>query len=227
MANNNELKHWGIPGMKWYNRRYQYKDGSLTPAGRERYGSKSKSPSDKEIARYGTKSNYNKVQRAKKAASPEKLEKIKQRIAGEENTKAELEKYKKMVEDAKKPKTEIKLKTEKDSAKETKPLSIEERIKNMSDQELQAAVNRINNEKTLRQYYKSIEETPVSQVNENQVSKGKKVAKYVWDKVLLPAVTEASKDQLKTYLNKQIGTAIGNAKKEPAKENKNKKKQEA
>lgn len=33
----NELTHWGIKGMKWGLRRYQNKDGSLTPAGRKRY----------------------------------------------------------------------------------------------------------------------------------------------------------------------------------------------
>ena len=33
--------HAGIPGMKWGRRRYQNKDGSLTPEGRLRYGSKS------------------------------------------------------------------------------------------------------------------------------------------------------------------------------------------
>lgn len=32
-----ELQHWGINGMKWGQRRYQNKDGSLTPAGRKRY----------------------------------------------------------------------------------------------------------------------------------------------------------------------------------------------
>lgn len=34
---NYELCHWGIKGMKWGVRRYQNKDGSLTPAGRKRY----------------------------------------------------------------------------------------------------------------------------------------------------------------------------------------------
>jgi hypothetical protein len=32
------LIHWGIPGQKKGNRRFQYKDGSLTPEGRVRYG---------------------------------------------------------------------------------------------------------------------------------------------------------------------------------------------
>lgn len=34
---NNELQHAGIKGMKWGVRRYQNKDGTLTPAGRKRY----------------------------------------------------------------------------------------------------------------------------------------------------------------------------------------------
>ena len=36
MMDNNELKHHGILGMKWGVRRYQNKDGSLTPAGKRR-----------------------------------------------------------------------------------------------------------------------------------------------------------------------------------------------
>lgn len=50
----NELRHWGIKGMKWGIRRFQNKDGSLTPEGKKRYdddgdsgssGSKGKSDS--------------------------------------------------------------------------------------------------------------------------------------------------------------------------------------
>ena len=32
-----ELRHWGIKGMKWGERRYQNKDGTLTDAGKRRY----------------------------------------------------------------------------------------------------------------------------------------------------------------------------------------------
>lgn len=37
MANDQELMHFQIKGAKWGQRRFQNEDGSLTPAGRERY----------------------------------------------------------------------------------------------------------------------------------------------------------------------------------------------
>jgi hypothetical protein len=36
--NGGELCHYGVKGMKWGVRRYQNSDGSLTPAGKKRYG---------------------------------------------------------------------------------------------------------------------------------------------------------------------------------------------
>lgn len=38
LKESNYLVHYGVPGMEWYKRRYQYPDGSLTPAGRKHYG---------------------------------------------------------------------------------------------------------------------------------------------------------------------------------------------
>lgn len=47
------LKHSGIKGMKWGVRRYQNKDGSLTPAGKKRY--------DRDIAENNAKKKDNRI----------------------------------------------------------------------------------------------------------------------------------------------------------------------
>lgn len=49
---NGELYHHGIKGQKWGRRRYQNRDGTLTPAGKKRYGKPSEdisTMSDKEL----------------------------------------------------------------------------------------------------------------------------------------------------------------------------------
>lgn len=47
--------HAGILGMKWGRRRYQNKDGSLTPEGRKRYGSKREDREDKSDQKYDSR----------------------------------------------------------------------------------------------------------------------------------------------------------------------------
>lgn len=44
---NTELNHWGIKGMRWGIRRFQNKDGSLTPAGKKRRQEQDDSDSEK------------------------------------------------------------------------------------------------------------------------------------------------------------------------------------
>ena len=43
----NELYHYGIKGMRWGVRRYQYADGSLTPAGQKRYNDRGNSRTER------------------------------------------------------------------------------------------------------------------------------------------------------------------------------------
>lgn len=38
IVHSDELAHFGTKGMHWYDRRYQYEDGTYTPLGREHYG---------------------------------------------------------------------------------------------------------------------------------------------------------------------------------------------
>ena len=47
----NELTHHGIKGMKWGIRRFQNKDGSLTPAGRKRYDESSTEKQKNEMSK--------------------------------------------------------------------------------------------------------------------------------------------------------------------------------
>lgn len=53
MNHNDYLIHWGIKGMKWGVRRYQNKDGTLTPAGKKRY--------DRDVAENNAKKKDNRI----------------------------------------------------------------------------------------------------------------------------------------------------------------------
>lgn len=53
------LQHHGVKGMKWGRRRYQNKDGSLTPAGEKRYNSAGDSVKDAKAAYKSATKEYN------------------------------------------------------------------------------------------------------------------------------------------------------------------------
>lgn len=52
-----ELQHHGTKGMRWGVRKYQNKDGSLTPAGKKRYGDGGDKKEGSTNSKYGRKSS--------------------------------------------------------------------------------------------------------------------------------------------------------------------------
>lgn len=61
-----ELRHHGIKGQKWGVRRFQNEDGSLTSAGRKRYGEKGSSTEDYQNAIKKTKAAGESVENIRK-----------------------------------------------------------------------------------------------------------------------------------------------------------------
>ena len=119
-----ELLHWGIKGMKWGVRRYQNKDGTLTPAGKKRYNA--------EMERL---KNEEKILKNKEATRA-KLAKL-------ETKRKEIDERKKALNGDSGKKT-----VTKKAGDESEPKS--KSVKDMSDEELAAVVRRAQLEKQYR-----------------------------------------------------------------------------
>lgn len=120
---NGELYHWGIRGMKWGIRRYQNKDGSLTPAGRKRYNDELDSLKAREKEIKGR-------------------ERAKARQAKLDAKKAELDEREKALEGEKTQKK----KTD-DTTSKTRS------VKDMTDEEIRTAIARKQLENQYLQYH--------------------------------------------------------------------------
>ena len=126
-----ELVHYGVKGQKWGRRRYQNKDGSLTPAGRERYGSEE---------------NFDK----------QYSEDVKKSI---NKAKSGLNKASGVVDKAKDLKTK--------QIKKAQEAQIKKDVSQMSDQELQKIVNRLN----MEERYKQVMNSRAAENGKDNVSK--------------------------------------------------------
>ena len=138
-----ELTHWGIKNMKWGIRRFQNKDGSLTPEGGKRYNGSDYQP---------RKSLGQKISDYKKASAKKKqLEKARaaraEKKRAEEEAKAKAEQRKKDVESGK-----IK-------------------AKDMTSEELRDRINRMNDEKRYKQLMEETGHTSVIETYGKQFAK--------------------------------------------------------
>ena len=114
---NAELYHHGIKGQRWGIRRYQNKDGSLTPYGKKRYA--------KELA---------------------KLEAEKKRVRQYEQTAKKMSKLDDMRKDLDERKKALNPDDTPESAKQQKALSVPQKRKlsELSNEEIQAKIDRMN-----------------------------------------------------------------------------------
>lgn len=138
-----ELCHWGIKGQRWGFRRFQNEDGSLTPEGRERYGeggAKSKSDVQKYKAKVSFKTKQYKADLKSKSQKEKDVRSAKEeRNRIKENSKTMLL--------ARKEQGKFDRLNKKEMAKldnQGRPTGMKfTRTKNMSDEDLQRAIDRL------------------------------------------------------------------------------------
>lgn len=156
------LKHFGIQGMKWGQRRYQYEDGSLTPEGKVHYGigeRTARTISDLRTAytaKRKQKQRNKNLKNARKKAAQARKDKKKREEAAAKRKKILDKNY--IREDARK--TYLNL-------------------DNMSNQEVRDAQQRLLNEKSIREYAMA----EIDAERKANPSKYEKAAKFISDAV--------------------------------------------
>lgn len=174
-----ELYHYGIKNMKWGIRRYQNKDGSLTPAGIKRYNREVQKLKDREAS----------------IKAKEKAKKYQDKL---DKKKSELDEREAALNGKPTSKSAPKAASKNGTQKGTDQ---HKSVKDMSDAELKAAYNRLLTENNYRNEL-------AKSLPPQQVSKGRKFVDSVLNDVLAPAAKEVGKDVTKKILSSIVNEAL-------------------
>jgi hypothetical protein len=174
----NELYHYGILGQKWGIRRYQYPDGSLTPAGRKRYAGGVSTNSHAPVNSYRSYNDKPIPSNQNKSNNNDEVDlKIANQMSNETNNFLNSMSNLARRVDKKKNKSKDQL---------------DEEVKAMSNEELQKRVNRMN----LERAYKNLET--------DKIEKGRSHAVDVIDTIKDVTVGVTSAATLGTLIYKLI-----------------------
>lgn len=190
-----ELYHHGTKGMKWGIRRYQNKDGSLTPAGKKRYAQEEAKLKERE-------------------KSIKSHERTKAKLSKLDAKKAELDAREKALNDhdakAEKPKLKDALKNPKDMSNSelqnvVNRLRNEDAYKDLSKKlgydgpvtELDAKIAEMEKQKKYLELQRDI-----AKLTPEKTSAGKQFVNKMMKEVVEPAFTSAGKKVLSNYLEK-------------------------
>lgn len=168
----NELYHHGVKGMRWGIRRYQNKDGTLTAYGKKRYA--------KELG---------------------KLQAEKKRVKQYEQTAKKMQKLDDMRKDIDGRKHALSDDTTSSHQSKTEAKPKQKTIHDMSNEEIQAKIDRIN----LERRYADLTRTS----SNKEVSKGKQFAMKVLEDSGKNIATQTVTYLMGTAVNKAIEAAMG------------------
>lgn len=174
-----DLRHWGIKGMKWGVRRYQNADGTLTAAGKKRYTNPDGSLNEKG-KNYYTK-EMSRLRAEKKSLTAQK--KTNEQLAKLDVKRKENDELKKQLN----PKKE-------EAPKRKDP-------KTMTDEELDRALTRVRKED---EYNRLRPEPKAETKNENY----KKIMTKTLNEAVVPALINSGKNALQKVMDKQINELL-------------------
>lgn len=158
LGKDTELRHWGVNGMKWGIRKYQNEDGSYKPGAEGRYYHPNENKRSKSVSEDYEKSRS----KSRQEMSDDELRTAVNRL----NNERQYEQYRKELKKSDEENDSLKKEEKKRKESEEHKISTKFKSDQLSDEELNKAIERLNKEK---QYRQLVEESknPVARATSN------------------------------------------------------------